>query len=47
MTLLAFLPIDDIFDEIIHMYTTFSQELLPLISYFDRTYISDNNNNVR
>jgi len=29
------------------MYTTFSQELLPLISYFDRTYISDTNNNAR
>lgn len=47
MTSLAFLPIDDILVEISHMYTTFSQELLPLISYFDRTYISGNNNNAR
>jgi len=35
---LAFLPIDDILVEISHMYTTFSEELLPLLSYFDKTY---------
>ncbi|KAE9522733.1 hypothetical protein AGLY_016842 [Aphis glycines] len=47
MTSLAFLSIDDIVIEISHMYIQFSQEFLPLISYFDRTYISGNNNNPR
>lgn len=40
---LTYLPVDDILIEITHMYTTFSQELLSLISYFDKSYISDNN----
>lgn len=48
MTSLAFLPIDDILVEIIYMYTTFSKELLPFISYTLIELIlviTDNNNN--
>lgn len=47
VTSLAFLPVEEIPNEIVNMYLTFTQELFPLISYFDSTYISGKNGTPR
>ncbi|XP_060867443.1 uncharacterized protein LOC132942809 [Metopolophium dirhodum] len=43
ITSLAFLPVEEIPNEIVNMYLTFTPELFPLIFYFESTYINGKN----
>jgi len=43
VTSLAFLPVEEIPNEIVNMYLTFTPELFPFIFYFKSTYIDENN----
>jgi len=37
---LAFLPFSEVIDGMVYLYTTTPVELLPLLKYFDETYVS-------
>jgi len=47
VTSLAFLLVEEIPNEIVNMYLTFTQELFPLLFYFDSMYISGKNSTPR
>jgi len=47
VTSLAFLPVEEIPNEIVNMYLTLTRELFPLLFYFDSTYISGKNGTPR